>query len=106
MQIDLQLKKEYLTDILSGKKIEEFRECTDANIKKFCELDGEGNAASIKPITQIRFFNGYATDRPMAIVEVKGLTLDPYEGVDVDKAEEEDTVFVFKLGRVIERQNC
>lgn len=106
MQIDLQIKREYLNAILSGEKTEEFRECTDANLKKFCNLDAEGNAESIKPIQRIRFFNGYETNRPMAIVEVNALTLDPYEDVDPDAAEQEDCIFVFKLGSILERANC
>lgn len=106
MQIDLQIRREYLDQILSGEKTEEFRECTDANIKRFCNLDAEGNAESIKPIRQIRFFNGYATNRPMALVEVKALTLDPYDDVAPDDAEPEDCIFVFKLGAIIDRANC
>jgi len=105
-QIDLQIKREYLDAILSGEKTEEFRECSDHNLKKFCELDSEGNAESIKPLDRVRFFNGYAANRPMAIVEVKEITLDPYEDVNPDEAEPDDCIFVLRLGAVLERANC
>ena len=105
MQIDLQITKPFLLEILAGTKTVEYRECSDHNYKKFCELDSEGIATAIKPITKIRFFNGYETIRPMAIVEVTALTLDPFKGIDPDEAEKEDCYFVFELGQVLERQN-
>lgn len=116
--LNLIIKQQYLDEIISGKKTEEYREVKPTTIKKLLQLDEdglevedeEGHSQPIK-YDAIRFFVGYAKDRDSALVEV----VDSYVQVFVDEEgnpiilDESDDDFwvaqqvVFELGKVLEK---
>ena len=77
--LNLIIKQKYFDAILSGRKVQEFREVRPTTIKKLLQLDEEGfeiedehgNAQPIK-YDAIQFFVGYSKDRDSALVEVIG----------------------------------
>lgn len=77
--LNLIIKQKYFDAILSGRKVQEFREVRPTTVKKYIELDEGGfekedefgNAVPIK-YDAIRFFVGYNADRDTALVEVVG----------------------------------
>ena len=77
--LNLIIKQKYFDAILSGRKVQEFREVRPTTIKKLLQLDEEGfeiedehgNAQPIK-YDAIQFFVGYNKDRDSALVEVVG----------------------------------
>lgn len=77
--LNLIIKQKYFDAILSGRKVQEFREIRPTNAKKYIEHDAEGyavldedeNAVPLK-YDAIRFFVGYNKDRDSALVEVTG----------------------------------
>jgi hypothetical protein len=93
MTIDFIIKREFFNEILSGKKKEEYRDCTDRLINKICVLDENGNASDIKKIDSIRFFEGYVKGRREMLVECLDVEVDTYEDTDED-------YFVFILGKI------
>lgn len=100
MNINLIIKKEYLLQIVSGLKKEEYRDVTDKMLAMVADLDDEGNAVKIKDIKTITFFNGYHANRKMAVVEVLDIEIDNY--IDDEDKETDDEYFVFILGNVLE----
>ena len=112
MNVQLQIKREFLDQILAGEKTEEFREVTEANIRKFCEVDADGNAVSLKKIKTIEFHNGYKAlnERPVAVVEVKSFDCMPMrdeeDEIITDEEGNEEAMFVFDLGKIVSRVNC
>lgn len=114
--LTLIIKQKYFDAILSGRKVQEFREIRPTNEKKYilidkdgyAELDSDGNCTPIK-YDAIRFYVGYQKDRDTALVEVlstytqilvddKGhpITYD-YEGEEYSAEQ-----IVYNLGRVLE----
>lgn len=78
--LTLNIKQKYFDAILSGRKVQEFREVRPTNIKMLLQLDEEGfeiededgNAQPIK-YDAIKFLTGaYAGKRDWAMVEVLG----------------------------------
>lgn len=112
MNVQLQIKRESLDQILAGEKKEDFREVTDTNIRKFCEVDADGNAIALKKFETIEFHNGYKalTERPVAIVAVKSFNCMPIrdenDEIITDDEGNEEAMFVFDLGKIISRVNC
>lgn len=113
--LTLQIKREHLDNILSGKKKEEFREIRPNNSKKYIEYftasDGEEDVKPIK-VDRIQFFNGYKTDRPEVVIEVKDAEIEyivDEEGNHVEYEENGETYMtaqmVYSLGKVVSRKN-
>lgn len=77
--LTLNIKQKYFDAILSGRKVQEFREVRPTTIKKLLQLDEDGfeiededgNAQPIK-YDAIQFYVGYDKDRDSALVEVLG----------------------------------
>ena len=114
--LTLQIKRPYLEEILSGKKKKEYREIRPKNANKYViqNPDAENEEDWLKPVDYdaIRFFNGYASNRPEALVEVKDAFIElltDEEGNDIvyeeDGQEYIEAVMVYTLGKVIERKN-
>lgn len=114
--LTLQIKKPYLDAILSGEKTKEYREIRPKNADKYViqDPDAEDEADWLKPIEYdaIRFFNGYATNRPEVLIEVKDAfiqILTDDEGNDIiyeeDGEEYIETMMIYTLGKVLEKKN-
>lgn len=75
--LTLIIKQKYFDAILSGRKVQEFREIRPTTEKKYILLDKDGyaildenhNCIPIK-YNAIRFYVGYGKDRDTALVEV------------------------------------
>ncbi|KAB1228464.1 ASCH domain-containing protein [Chryseobacterium viscerum] len=114
--LTLQIKKEHLDNILSGKKKEEFREIRPNTSKKYIEYfdpgDGEGEDVRPKGYETIQFFNGYAKDRPEVIIEIKAAEIEyivDKEGNFVEYEENGQSYLtaqmVYSLGKIISKKN-
>lgn len=113
--LTLQIKKEFLDQILSGKKKEEFREIRPNNSKKYIEYftadDGEEDVKP-KQVDRIQFFNGYKADRPEVIIEVKAAEIEYIVDKDGEFVEYEENgemyltaQMVYSLGKVVSKKN-
>ena len=77
--LNLIIKQKYFDAILTGCKVQEFREVRPSTVKKYIELDEDGfekedengNAVPVQ-YDAIRFYVGYNKDRDSALVEVVG----------------------------------
>ena len=67
--INLNTKKNWLLDIVSGKKTEDYRDFTDYYIDRLCVIGKDGEIASVNQFETVTFVNGYKTDRLFAKVE-------------------------------------
>lgn len=94
MTISFILKKEFFNQILNGQKTEEYRDCTDALLKKVCNLDENGDAIDFKPFKEVVFYEGYQKGRREMTVECLGIEVDSYEDTGED-------YFVFLLGKIL-----
>ncbi|WP_343643981.1 ASCH domain-containing protein [Chryseobacterium sp.] len=114
--LTLQIKREFLDKILSGKKKEEFREIRPNNSKKYIEYfdpgDGEGEDVRPKKFDRIQFFNGYAKDRPELVIEVKAAEIEyiiDKEGNFIEYEENGQSYLtaqmVYSLGKIISKKN-
>lgn len=113
--LTLQIRREFLDLILSGKKKEEFREIRPNNSKKYIEYftadDGEEDVRP-KDVTRIQFFNGYKPGRPEVIIEVKKSEIEYIvddEGNPVEYEEKGEIYMtaqmVYSLGKVVSKKN-
>ncbi|VXB03602.1 ASCH domain-containing protein [Chryseobacterium sp. 8AT] len=113
--LTLQIKREFLDKILSGKKKEEFREIRPNNSKKYIEYfmadDGEEDVRP-KDVNRIQFFNGYKADRPEVIIEVKKSEIEYIIDEDGNPIEYEENgefymtaQMVYTLGKVVSKKN-
>ncbi|MCC8037297.1 MAG: ASCH domain-containing protein [Bacteroidales bacterium] len=115
--LNLIIKQKYLDLILSGQKVQEFREVRPTTEKKLIQLDEEGydicdeneNALPIE-YDAIRFYVGYNPDRDTALVKVESA----YTEIFVDEKGEpiwyeykgKDYVaqqVVYNLGEILEK---
>ena len=76
--LTLIIKQKYFDAILSGRKVQEFRDIRPTNERKYVLLDEKGYAAldendNCIPVKYdaIRFYVGYQKDRDTALVEVQ-----------------------------------
>jgi hypothetical protein len=74
--LTLIIKQNFFDEIISGKKIKEFREIRPNTQKKYCDLDEDGYCKEKDGILQprkydaIRFYAGYNRNRNTALVEI------------------------------------
>ncbi|SDE15967.1 hypothetical protein [Riemerella columbipharyngis] len=115
--LTLQIKRHFLEQILSGEKTDEFRDILPKNEKKYCKIvlhedDNTYEVTEVVKYDAIRFFNGYKTDRPEVLIEIKNAFVDfevDEEGV-IEWEMEDGTIYpiccmVYQLGKVLERKN-
>lgn len=114
--LTLVIKQKYFDAILSGRKVQEFREIRPTTEKKYIELDEDGYAAEDEngncvPVKYdaIRFYVGYNKDRDTALVEVVGAHTEVFvdennEPIKYQYKGEEYWAeqIVYDLGRVLE----
>lgn len=114
-KLTLQIKRNFLDEILSGEKKEEYREIRPKNGKKYLEFftndEGEEDF-KVREYTHIQFFNGYKTNRPEVLIEIKKselLIITDEEGNDIIYEENGEEYImaqmVYTLGKIIERKN-
>ncbi|AZA74772.1 hypothetical protein [Chryseobacterium indoltheticum] len=112
--LTLQIKKDFLDQILSGKKKEEFREIRPNNSKKYIEYFNAEGDEDVKPkqVDRIQFFNGYKADRPEVIIEVKAAEIEYIVDEDGEFIEYEENgemyltaQMVYSLGKVVSKKN-
>lgn len=121
--LELTVTKQWFDMILSGIKLEEYREIKDFWIKRLAICNGNnshektgfyckkalciscikyGDGFHEKQFDAIRFTNGYGKSRPSFLIECKGIN------AGIGRKEwgaPEDKVFILKLGRILEKQN-
>lgn len=115
--LDLTLKKHWFDMVLSGIKLEEYRDIKKHWVSRFCIkhkpsviAGGDlyhkhtGTHFSIKHFDQVRFTNGYGGKRPQATFELLGIEI--RTGKEAWGAEPDTIYFVLKLGKEINRKNC
>lgn len=105
----LVLTKEWFTEILEGRKHEEFRAFTDFYISRLCEVDENGEILDTKKYQTVKFQQGYQKNAPQLIVEVKEVLIKMDKDVypeNGDVLTTENCNFVIVLGEILERINC
>lgn len=113
--LTLQIKRGFLEGILDGSKPEEFREITPKTASRYIiyhDIDTDDEDFEIIQYDAIQFLNGYETDRPKVLIEVKEAIVE----IQIDE-EGNDIVFtekgveyvlalmIYKLGAVLSREN-
>jgi len=113
--LTLIIKQSYFDQILTGEKLQEFREIRPKSLKKYCEVGKNGLAVVNDGIVQarkydaIRFFVGYNKDRDTALVEVKDANIEIFVDEEGEFIEYEEageiyimSQVVYDLGKVLE----
>ena len=114
--LTLQIKRPYLEDILSGAKTKEYREIRPKNADKYViqNPDAEDEDQWLRPVKYdaIRFFNGYATDRPEVLIEITNIKIElsidekgEYITYEENGEEYIEAVMVYTLGKVLSKKN-
>lgn len=114
--LTLIIKQKYFDEIISGKKVQEFREIRPNSQAKYCQLDNEGFCVEKDGVLQpreydaIRFYVGYNKDRDSALVEVKGASIELFEDENGNLIEYQHNgesylaaQVVYDLGKIIEK---
>ena len=114
--LTLQITRPNLDKILDGSKKDEEREITPKTAKRYIKYINEGEDDEDFEILQydaLQLLNGYQSNRPRVVVEVKGarveIVTNPDTGEDVvfteNGVEYVLAVMIYKLGKVLEREN-
>lgn len=98
--LHLTLKKKLFDMILSGEKLEEYREIKHYWKKRLLE---DFEWSHYKEFDTITFKNGYASDAPEMIVELKGIQIGM--GLKSWGAELGTEYFVLSLGKILSTKN-
>ena len=107
-QLYLVLTKQWFTEIIEGRKSEEYRKFSDYYIKKFCVLNEDDEIVDTKKYDTVKFQMGYAKNAPQMIVEILDLFIEHDEDVDIEKGDlltEENCNFTIVLGKILEKIN-
>lgn len=114
MTLNLTLKKQWFDLIRSGEKLEEYREIKwywvrrllneiHPRMEAFVSADWHDVNSlpyTFRPITHIKFTNGYSPNSPSFTIECKGIRIGrgtPEWGAPTDR-----DVFILSLGKIIE----
>ena len=107
-QLYLVLTKQWFTEILEGRKTEEFRDFTDFYINRLCELNEEGEIIDTKKYDTVKFQMGYSKNAPQMVIEVLDIRIDVDEEVDFENGDlltQENCNFTIVLGKILEKIN-
>lgn len=117
--LELTVTKQWFDMILSGIKLEEYREIKHYWVQRLLKLnDPESKMLPQfanrlrkvdlpgfcvpKEYDAIRFTNGYGKSRPSFLIECKGINI----GIGCKEwGAPEEKVFILKLGRILEKKN-
>lgn len=114
--LTLQVKREYLDKIISGEKLEEYREIRPNNSKKYIEYfdPGDGEGEDVRPVKydRIQYFNGYAKNRPEVLINLNDAEIEyiiDKEGNFIVYEENGQSYLtaqmVYSLGKIISKKN-
>lgn len=104
-ELYLVLTKEWFTEILEGRKTEEYRNFTDFYVKRLCEVNEDNQITGFKKYDVVRFQMGYRKNAPQMVVKIKGMRIDGEqneEGLLIP----DETIFTIELGEILEKKNC
>ena len=104
MDIKLTLKKKWFDMILSGEKIEEYRELKlywERRFSKLLSKDYKGET-----IENIHFFNGGHFSDKLPNFKIKFEGIEIRHGKQKLGAENNKKYYVIKLGEIIQKNNC
>jgi hypothetical protein len=107
-QLYLVLNKQWFTEILEGRKTEEYRNFSDFYINRLCELNEEGEILDTKKYDTLKFQMGYAKNAPQMVIEVLDIRIDVDEEVDFENGDlltQENCNFTIVLGKILEKIN-
>ena len=107
-QLYLVLTKQWFTEILEGRKTEEYRDFTDFYINRLCELNEEGEIIDTKKYDTVKFQMGYSKNAPQMVIEVLDIRIDVDEEVDFENGDlltQENCNFTIVLGKILEKIN-
>jgi hypothetical protein len=102
--LKMTLNKEFFDQILSGEKIEEYRDFTPFWESRLLEKDTK--EIVFKEYDAIEFKNGYGAKVPTMLVEWKGTDLVLHDDAPDASEEPEDFYFIIDLGKILETKNC
>ncbi|MBN9313509.1 MAG: hypothetical protein BGO40_05665 [Chryseobacterium sp. 39-10] len=108
-QLYLVLAKEWFTQILEGRKHEEYRAFTDFYISRLCVVDENGKIVDTKKYKTVKFQQGYQKKAPQIIVEVTDIFIENDEDVHPENGDfltTDNCNFVIELGKIISKTNC
>lgn len=115
--LNLIIKKVWFDKILKGEKTSEFRELKPTTWSRYAVCDANGPIVKDGVVTPleydaIRLCVGYNKNRPVALVECKGVTIYPVEDEDGEQAVDfhkgvmyDVYVAEYKLGRILSTKN-
>ena len=108
--LHLNLKKKWFDMILSGEKLEEYRETTDYWRSRICNKEEayfqtgkENDLMLFKKFDAITFSNAYSKNRPQFEIELKDIQLST--GYEKWGAKRGEIYYVFKLGKILSTKN-
>ena len=107
-QLYLVLTKQWFTEILEGRKTEEYRDFTDFYINRLCILNKEGEILDTRKYDTVKFQMGYSKNAPQMIVEIKDIIIETDEEVDIENGDlltTENCNFTILLGNILEKIN-
>lgn len=100
--VSLRIKKEFLMQIVSGQKKEEYREINEFNISRLCILSKDFAAIDVKKYDFVNFYVGNKKDAEYAILICKGIFVDTFKN-EIEGAPPVGTqCFTIELGEVVE----
>lgn len=102
--LKMTLNKEFFDQILSGEKIEEYRDFTPFWESRLLEKDTE--EIVFREYDAIEFKNGYGAEVPTMLVEWKGAELALWDDAPENSENPEDYSFIIHLGKILETKNC
>jgi hypothetical protein len=105
--LTLTLKKKYFIEILTGKKIEEYRQVKGYWVKRLTNQNDDGSVSGstfYKKFAGIKFKNGYGKNAPEFFAEFNGIEIKEiqHEMFNYDKV----GVFAIRIGAIVQVTNC
>ncbi len=116
----LQIEGKFIDQIKAGKKTEDYRSISAFNTKLLCDNVKETDLKKdidqfiqagkqfYRPKTsfkQVRFLNGYKTDRKELTCELKGIYIDKFLEKIPDGVKPGAVMFTLELGKIVELKN-
>lgn len=117
--VNFQIEGRYIDQIKNGTKVEDYRAINPVNAHKLCEhidkkdlKEGEQFVTHNKEIwrlkkdlTQVRFFNGYKSDRKELLIELKGIELNKFVKNIPEGMKPGTICFTLILGQIVVSKN-
>jgi len=101
-QIDLMTREKDLKEIVSGKKVEDYRKLSRYNINLLVDKDAEYNLEPRSDVTHVRFVSGYDERMKYVTCEIKGIFLDEFIKFVPEGMKPGNTAITIEIRRVVE----